>query len=74
MMAVAIRTEPSFRASTPRLLFEGTYSYGYLDWSFNYDVSPDGSYFVMATEGEPGALRVVTNFGAELERLLGDGE
>ncbi len=66
-MAVAVTTEPTFRAGTPQLLFEGDY----LDW---FDVSPDGQYFVMMKESEedigPSQLNVVLNFSEELNRLV----
>jgi hypothetical protein len=52
------------------LLFEGDYTYGYLDWSFNYDVAPDGSRFVMVEEGPPQKATFLLNWLAELERLI----
>jgi serine/threonine-protein kinase len=40
LMGVEIRTEPSFRAGKPAVLFQGRYGNG-------YDVSPDGKRFLM---------------------------
>jgi hypothetical protein len=40
MMAVDIQTTPSFRAGTPKELFEGSYILG-------FDGSPDGQRFLM---------------------------
>ena len=71
MMAVPIEMEGEFKAGTSRLLFEGSYTYGFLDYSFNYDVAPDGRHFVMVKEGETAAeLHVVTNWFDELKRLV----
>ncbi len=50
-MRVSVQTRPVFRAGQPSLLFQGNYTYGYLDWSFNYDVTPDASRFAMVEEG-----------------------
>ena len=70
MMAVAIRTEPVFSASRPRVLFEGTYNDGD---GRSYDLSPDGQKFVMITrEEEPpvSQLHVVQNWFEEVKRLV----
>ena len=67
-MAVAIRTEPSFSAGRPRVLFEGTYyEHG------SIALSPDGSKFVMITKAEQPSitqLHVVQNWFEELKRLV----
>jgi len=60
MMAVAIETKPSFKAASPRVLFEGRY------WSagHDYDVSPAGDRFYLIQEGPaPTEIRVVMNWG-----------
>ena len=41
MMGVEITTQPTFRAGTPTLLFEGQYVQSAL-WRANYDITPDG--------------------------------
>ncbi len=73
MMAVDITTEPTFRAGSPRLLFEGSYQSGEIGGAF-YDVTPDGQRFVMvqAAEQEAGAgqINVVLNWFEELKRLV----
>ncbi|MDA2924864.1 hypothetical protein MYX65_09460, partial [Acidobacteria bacterium AH-259-L09] len=51
MMAVSIQTEPTLKVGTPRLLFEGEYSYSSPAWTSNYDISPDGQRFLMLKEG-----------------------
>jgi hypothetical protein len=47
VMSVDVRTEPSFAAGTPRVLFAAQFAdLGGSYWS-NYDVSPDGQSFLM---------------------------
>ena len=76
MMAVSLRTEPTFEAETPTVLFEGTYSYGRLERTPQYDVSPDGQRFVMvkassdAEETPLTQINVVLNWFEELKRLV----
>jgi Tol biopolymer transport system component len=75
MMAVPIQIYPIFEAGTPTLLFEGSFSYGYLDWSFSYDISPDGKRFVMAKKGDtPIELNVVLNWFEEIKRKVPAGK
>jgi serine/threonine-protein kinase len=70
-MAVAISTEPSFKPSGPKLLFEGRYR---TDLPFsNYDVTADGQRFVMVRAAEGSGLtelHVVLNWFEELKRLV----
>jgi serine/threonine-protein kinase len=64
MMAVDVRTEPSFAVGTPRVLFEGRLEpFGGSYWS-NYDVSPDGREFLMleAVGSPTPRLNVVLNW------------
>ncbi len=72
-MAVDITTEPTFRAGTPRLLFEGSYQRATGASAF-YDVTPDGQRFLMvqAAEQEAGAsqINIVLNWTEELKRLV----
>jgi Tol biopolymer transport system component len=68
MMEVAIRTEPSFRAGTPRVVFEGSFQAGAYD-SLSYDVSDDGRRFLMIErdlESTPNQLNVVLDWDEEL--------
>jgi serine/threonine-protein kinase len=46
MMVVPVRTQPTFEAGSPRVLFEGRYMEGRLGPP-EYDVTPDGQRFVM---------------------------
>ena len=54
LMAVPVRTQPTFQPGSPRVLFEDRYSrnqYGPPD----YDITPDGQRFVMIQEPEEAA-------------------
>ncbi len=71
MMVVDITTEPTFRAGTPRLLFEGSYRRS-AGAAASYDVTPDGQRFVMVQETEDqeaSQINVVLNWFEELKRL-----
>jgi serine/threonine-protein kinase len=72
MLAVAIQTEPTFRAGKPRLLFEGNYQSDGVGHPY-YHVSPDGQRFLMVRPkggGTPTQLYVVLNWGEELQQLV----
>ena len=76
MMGVDVETEPSFRLSKPKMLFEGRYEgfgwYGYA----NYDVSPDGQRFLMIRseeESAPTRIHVVLNWAEELKAKVPSG-
>ena len=47
MMIVPIAMEPHFTAGTARPLFEGDYEEAFGGFNQNYDISPDGLYFVL---------------------------
>jgi serine/threonine-protein kinase len=76
MMVVSVRTEPTFEAETPQVLFEGVYSYGRLDLTPQYDVASDGQRFVMVKESSDAEempltqINVVLNWFEELKRLV----
>jgi serine/threonine-protein kinase len=77
MMAVEVETEPSFRLSKAKLLFEGRYEYA-AEWfgSTNYDVTPDGQRFLMIRSEEqpaPTRIRVVLNWAEELKAKVPSG-
>ena len=71
MMAAKIRTEPTFTAEAPVVLFTGNY---YRGIDRNYDISPDGQRFLMLKEvgqsADPDTLVVVLNWFEELKRLV----
>jgi dipeptidyl aminopeptidase/acylaminoacyl peptidase len=72
MMAVSFITEPTLRVGKPQLLFEGKY-YGGMPWGRNYDISPDGTRFIVITDEsqseKPTQINVVLNWAEELKLL-----
>ena len=73
MMVVETKTQPTFNAGVPRLLFEGPYEQIGLG-NTNYDVSADGQRLLMVKAAETGAaasqLHVVVNWFEELKRRV----
>jgi len=73
MMVVSIRTQPTFNASRPQVLFEGSYLVSTLiRGNQYYDISPDGHRFLMIKreEGDTAQINVVLNWFEELKRLV----
>ncbi len=73
MIVVGFKTEPTFTAGNPVVLFRGRY--GTSETGVNYDISPDGQRFLMIKEadedeGQPGQINVVLNWFEELKRLV----
>ncbi len=74
LMAVTVRTDPSFTFGNPAIIFEGFSTLGAL--GRNYDISPDGKRFLMIKEGVPGdeahatQVILVQNWLDELKRLV----
>jgi hypothetical protein len=68
-MRVPFETRASeFRAGAPELLFTGAFETG----SPRFDISPDGTYFVMVEadpDARPTRIHVVLNWTGELERV-----
>ncbi|MBI3469886.1 MAG: PD40 domain-containing protein, partial [Candidatus Solibacter usitatus] len=67
MMAVSVAPKVEFSASHPRRLFELRFDAGYN--GPNYDVSPDGKWFVMPRSDQgmvPGELHLVLNWFGEV--------
>ncbi len=80
MIVVAMATQPTVRASKPRVLWEGKYSHGMSSscgqpgaMESNYDVAADGQHFLMIKDLDQNAVStrivVVLNFAEELKRL-----
>ena len=69
VMRVPFETRASeFRAGAPELLFTGAFETG----SPRFDISPDGTYFVMVEadpDARPTRIHVVLNWTGELERV-----
>lgn len=77
MMAVEIKTKPSFASGSPRMLFDvGPYmpATGPFSYPFpNYDVSGDGQRFLMITRESKPQINVVLNWFEELKRRVPSG-
>ncbi len=71
-MVVGIKTEPTFTAGSPVVLFTGRYSI--VGPVVDYDISPDGQRFLMIKEADEeegqGQINVVLNWFEELKRLV----
>ena len=71
MMVIDVSTTRDLRLSQPRVLFEQRYAFGAAQTVPNYDVSPDGSRFVMVKDDSAsGRVNVVLNWLEELTRLV----
>jgi dipeptidyl aminopeptidase/acylaminoacyl peptidase len=75
LMAVETKTQSTFSASTPKLLFEGPYEQGGAAGVTNYAVTADGQRFVMVKAvaqegGAPTQINVVLNWFEELKRRV----
>lgn len=72
MMVAEITEQPQFRASTPRLLFVG--SFARTAGRTNYDVSPDGQHFLMFKVGEQdqasSQINITLNWFRELQERV----
>jgi serine/threonine-protein kinase len=72
MMAVEIRTSPTFTAGTPRMLFEGRFVRS-PNTVASYDVSADGRRFLRVQPMHPDPprdqIQVTLNWFEELKRL-----
>ncbi len=70
MMVVGFKTETTFTAGSPVVLFTGRYQTS--ETGVNYDISPDGQRFLMIKEGGAGQaqIHVILNWFEELKRLV----
>jgi serine/threonine-protein kinase len=64
VVAVSIETEPRFRVTGRRELFEGQFVQ--YRWSRQYDIFPDGSRFILIKNPNRGNVEVVTHWFQEL--------
>ena len=85
VMAVAVKTEPTFSLETPRTLFKGTYYFpNAIGWAgpdlYPWDISPDGKRFLMIKEAAstakpaateaPRKINIVVNWLEELKQRV----
>jgi hypothetical protein len=71
MLAVGVTYAPTLSFGRPRVLFEGVYD-GAAVGHQHYDISHDGTRFLMVKHGEPRGpteVRVVLNWSEELDDL-----
>jgi len=80
VMAVAVETEPTFKAGKPETLFSGTYASA-SQQAHTWDISPDGKRFLMmkevastsesaAAEETPRKINIVLNWFEELKQKV----
>jgi hypothetical protein len=65
VMSVALRQERTLTAGSPELLFTGPFETG----SPQFDISPDGTYFIMVEadpDARPTQVHLVLNWSEEL--------
>jgi eukaryotic-like serine/threonine-protein kinase len=68
LMAASLRTQPTFAAARPRLLFTGPYV-----WGANIDVAPDGRFIMIESgpsQAPPTQITLVQNWLEELKRRV----
>jgi serine/threonine-protein kinase len=73
-LVVSVETQPTFKAETPRVLFDGFYPGAWFFLTSNYDISPDGQRFLMVEKTGNGnsltQINVVQNWFSEVKRLV----
>ena len=74
MIRVVTQLNQTIEVGMPQTLFEGDYNHGLNRVVRNYDVAPDGQYFMMIQsdedEGGPTHLNVVLNWFEELKQAV----
>jgi hypothetical protein len=78
VMAVSVKTDPSFSPDTPRALFRGTYASPNPVFGTPWDISPDSKRFLMikepaadnSTAGAPHRINIVVNWLEELKERV----
>jgi hypothetical protein len=80
VMAVAVETEPTFKAAKPETLYRGTYTSSSMQEKHPWDISPDGKRFLrmkgVASTGEasaaagPRKINIVLNWFEELKQRV----
>jgi len=71
--AVAVKTKPAFSIGTPKTLFRGRFVGPSMNSGASWDISPDGTRFLMLKEDEGGGPRkinVVLSWTEELKRRV----
>jgi eukaryotic-like serine/threonine-protein kinase len=75
LMAVDVRSQGGFAVGVPRMLVDGGFYFNLVPQGRSYDVSPDGTRFLLieapntGTQADTAGLTVVLNWQQELKRL-----
>ena len=76
LMAVDVRSQGGFAAGVPRMLVDGGFYFNLVAQGRSYDISPDGTKFLLiqapntGTQADTAGLTVVLNWAEELKRLV----
>ena len=76
LMAVDVRSQGGFAAGGPRMLVDGGFYFYLVAQGRSYDISPDGTRFLLiqapntGTQADTAGLTVVLNWAEELKRLV----
>jgi len=76
LMAVDVRSQGGFAAGVPRMLVDGGFYFNLVAQGRSYDISPDGTRFLLieapntGTQADTAGLTVVLNWAEELKRLV----
>jgi len=71
--AATVNTKPTFSVGTPRTLFRGKYIGPSINSGASWDISPDGTRFLMLKEdaaGVPHKINIVLNWTEELKQRV----
>jgi serine/threonine-protein kinase len=76
LMAVDVRSQGGFAVGVPRMLVDGGFYLNLVPQGRSYDISPDGTRFLLieasntGTQADTAGLTVVLNWQEELKRLV----
>jgi hypothetical protein len=68
-MSVSFQGEPEVRLGMPNVLFEWSNMLTG-DFSYGFDIAPDGQKFLMLEGGKPRTITIVLNWLEELKRKI----
>jgi Tol biopolymer transport system component len=73
LFSVSINSTPDLQVGVPELLFSGNFFEGHY-WFRDYDISPDGNYFIMVRDDiepeDPTSYHVVTNWSEDILKKM----
>jgi len=78
VMAVPMNLTSGLQLGKPSILLEGEFKQSTGPWGRNYDITPDGQWFLMINEGENESaathIHIVLNWFEDLKRLAPPGD